>query len=240
MQTITTEVAPDIFRFSTYVGDFNLQFNQFLVRDDEPLLYHTGMNALFPLVRDAVAAVIDPSTIRWISFSHFEADECGSLNQWLELAPNAQAMCGFVGAAINVNDFASREARILEAGEVVNTGKHGFRYVSTPHLPHCWEAGHLFEETTRSLFCSDLFHQVGDVEPVTTSDIVGRFRAALVEYQASPLANYMPYTPQTATHIKSLAALAPTTLLPMHGSTYNGDGKKAIEDMGLAIKDVLS
>ena len=136
-----TEIAPDVFRLSLFIPEANLQFNQFLVRDDEPLLFHTGMRAIFPMVRDAVAQLIDPATLRHISFSHFEADECGSLNDWLEIAPNAQAACSFVGAEVSINDFASRPARSLEDGETFSTGKYSFRFIHTPHLPHCWEAG---------------------------------------------------------------------------------------------------
>ncbi|MFN0141082.1 MAG: MBL fold metallo-hydrolase, partial [Pyrinomonadaceae bacterium] len=168
-----SEVAPDVYRFSLYIPEGDMQFNQFLVNDDEPLLFHTGMRSIFPQVREAVASVIDPATLRWISFSHFEADECGSLNQWLELAPHAQAVCSFVGAEVSVNDFASRPARGLNDGETFSTGKYAYRFITTPHLPHCWEAAMLFEETQRTLFCSDLFHQLGDVEARTESDVVG-------------------------------------------------------------------
>jgi len=168
--TTVTEVAPEIFRICTYLPDLGMQFNQFLVRDLEPLLYHTGMKAMFPVVRDAIAKVIDPARLRWIAFSHFEADECGALNEFLAIAPEAQALCSFVGAMVSVNDFASRAARGLQDGEVVATGDKRLRFISTPHLPHTWEAGHLFEESTRTLFCSDLFHQDGELEAVIESE----------------------------------------------------------------------
>ena len=171
---IVTEIGPDLYRLSIYASDFDLQFNHFLVDDDQPLLYHTGLKGMFPLVREAVAKVMDPSRLRWIGFSHFESDECGALNEWLALAPSAQPVCSDVGALVSVNDFSTRPAKGLADGERLVTGKHKFRVCRTPHLPHGWDASVLFEETQKTLLCSDLFHQVGDVEPLTTSDVVGR------------------------------------------------------------------
>jgi flavorubredoxin len=136
-----TEIAPDVFRLSTFIPEADLQFNQFLVRDDEPLLFHTGMRGIFPQVREAVATLIDPATLRYISFSHFEADECGSLNEWLAIAPNAEAVASLVGVEVSINDFASRPARALMDGDTFSTGKYQFKFLHTPHLPHCWEAG---------------------------------------------------------------------------------------------------
>lgn len=232
MITTVAEVAPDMFRISTFVPDFDLGFNQFLVRDDEPLLYHTGMAGLFPSVREAVATLIDPARLRWIGYSHFEADECGALNHWLALAPGAQAITGLVGALVNLNDFALRPPRILAPDEILVTGTKRFRHLPTPHLPHCWDAGMLFEESGRSLFCSDLLHQLGDVEAVTeTADVVGRFADALQAYDATPFANYLVHTPLTARQLSGLAALDPATLLPMHGSSFRGDGARVIRDM---------
>lgn len=236
---VVTEIAPDFYRFSTYIPEIDLQFNQFLVKDEEPLLFHTGMKALFPIVRDAVGTVIDPAKLRWISFSHFEADECGSLNEWLELAPAAQAACSTVGALVSVNDFGQRPARGMNDGDVLSTGKYRFRFVQTPHVPHCWEAGLMFEETNRTLLCSDLFHQGGDVEPLTESDVIDRARKTLVDYQAGPFANYMPYTKHTDTIMQKLAALKPRTVVPMHGSAYTGDGERAIRDLAVVMREVL-
>jgi flavorubredoxin len=237
--TRVDEIAPDIFRISTYVPDFNLQFNQFLVRDDEPLLFETGMRQMFPLVRDAVSRVIDPATLRYISFSHFEPDECGSMNEWLAIAPRAEAICSVVGALVFANDSAVRPARGLNHDEQVQTGKYRFRFKSTPHLPHGWDAGVLFEETTRTLFCSDLLGHNGDTSPVTESDIVGRFRDTASAFQGGPLANYMPYTPQTESQIKGLASLKPRVCATMHGSTFLGDGERALLDMAVAMKELL-
>lgn len=240
MKSTTTEIAPDVFRICTFIPDFNLQFCQFLVRDEEPLLYHTGMNALFPLVKQAVSELIDPATLRWIAFSHFEADECGSLNQWLELAPQAQAACSFVGAMVSVNDFGSRPARALEHDEVFSTGQRRFRFHATPQVPHCWEAGMLFEETSGTLFCSDLFHQLGDVEPSSDSaDVVGRFRQAVTEYEASPFAGYLPYTQRTGPTLDALANLKPKLIAPMHGTAYRGDGDRAIRDMDAMLRETI-
>ena len=234
------EIAPDVFRLSTYVAPIELQFNQFLVRDDEPLLYHTGMKGLFPAVRDAVAKILPPSQIRWIGFSHFEADECGALAEWQALAPQATPICTFVAKVVSVDDVvALRPARALADDETLTTGRRRFRLLQTPHLPHCWEASLLFEETDATLLCSDLFHQGGDVEPVTTADVVGRFRETLVGYQRGPLANYLPYTPRTDAMLRRLAALRPRTLATMHGSAFRGDGERALQDLAGVMRDVL-
>lgn len=240
MPTVT-EIAPDLFRISIYVSDIDLQFNQFVVRDEEPLLFHTGPRAMFAQVRDAVATVLDPSTIRWIGFSHFEADECGSLPEWQQLAPQSTAVCSVVGKLVSVDDcMALRPALGMTDGQVLNTGKYRFRFLSTPHVPHCWEAGLLFEETQRTLLCSDLFHQHGDVEAATESDVLGRCRQVLVEYQQGPLANYLPYSTLTDPTLMRLAELQPKTLATMHGSTYVGDGDRALRDLAVMFKEVLA
>jgi flavorubredoxin len=234
-----TEITADCYRISTYIPEIDLQFNQFLIDDEEPLLFHTGMRALFPTVLEAVATIIDPAKIRWISFSHFEADECGSLNEWLQIAPAAQPVCSTVGALVSINDFALRPAKGMNDGEVLTTGQHRFRFAQTPHVPHCWEAGMLFEETKGTLFCSDLFHQNGDVEPLTESDVIQRARQTLIDYQAGPFANYMPYTKHTDGILQGLAALSPQTIAPMHGSAYRGAGANAICDLAAVMREVL-
>lgn len=216
-----------------------LQFNHFLVRDEEPLLFHAGLKAMFPLVREAVSTLIDPSRLRWIGFSHFESDECGALNQWLELAPAAEPFCSFVGAVVNVGDFALRPPRGMAHDEALTTGRYSYRFCSTAQLPHGWDAGVLFRETDRTLLCSDLFHQNGDLEPVTESDVVERARQVLVEYQTSPFANYMPYTPRTEHILHSLADLQPRTLAAMHGSTFVGDGAQALRDLAVVMRETL-
>jgi flavorubredoxin len=240
MATVT-EIAPDLFRICTYLPGLNMQFNQFLVRDVQPLLYHTGMKAMFSAVRDAIATVIDPAALRWIAFSHFEADECGALNEFLALAPTAQPLCSFVGAMVSVNDFAIRPARGLQDGETVATGARRLRFVATPHLPHCWEAGHLFEETQRILLCSDLFHQDGDVEPLIDSPhgLLARAKDTLLRYQTGPFANYLPFTSNTEANLAKLAATKPALIAPMHGSSFKGDGERALRELAKLLRQVI-
>ena len=237
--TTTTEIAPDFFRISTYLSEFDLQFNQFLVRDEQPLLFHTGLRALLPQVKEAVAALIEPASLRWIGFSHFEADECGTLNQWLELAPAAQAVCSLTGALVSVNDYALRPARPMQHDELLETGRYRFRFRSTPHVPHCWEAGLLFEEVHGTLLCSDLFTHSGDVEPLTASEVVGRARRSIEDFEAGPLANAYPLTSRTEPTLNALAELAPRTLATMHGSAYQGDGAGALRELAGVMRDVF-
>jgi len=233
------EIGPDVFRLSLPVPEMNIQFNQFLVRDEEPLLFHTGMRHIFPEVREAVARVIDPSSLRWISFSHFEADECGALNEWLDTAPQATAVCSFVGANVSVNDFANRPARAMNNDEEFSTGKYRFRFLVTPHVPHCWEASMLFEETQGTLFSSDLFFHWGNEDPVTESDVVDKFKQGLIADQQGPFANAYPYTPQTEGTLKRLSLLKPKTIALMHGSSFRGDGEQALKDLAVVMKEVL-
>jgi flavorubredoxin len=239
--TTINEIAPDIFRINTFIPEANLGFSQFLVRDDEPLLFHTGMRSLFPAVREAVGKLIDASSLRWVGFSHFEADECGSLNEWQAVAPSAAGVCSMVGKMVSVDDFVGNNStKGMMDGETFSTGKRTFRFMQTPHVPHCWEAGMLFEESTGTLFCSDLFHQNGDVEPSTESDVIGRARETMTEYQAGPLANYFPYTARTQYELDRIASLKPKALATMHGSVFVGNGEKAVQDYAAMLKDVLA
>jgi flavorubredoxin len=234
------EIAPDLYRVSVYLPQIDLQFNHFLIKDDEPLLFHTGMRRMFPEVRAAVATLIDPADLRWISWSHFEVDECGALNDWLAIAPRAHSVCRQVGTMVNIEDFAARKPRGLSADDVIETGRHKYRFVPTPHLPHGWDAGVLFEETSGVLLCSDLFHQVGDVEPVTSSDVLGRWDAAIAAYQAHPvLMDYVPLTPATERRLNQLADLRPRVLAAMHGSTFVGDGAAALRAAGAMLRHRL-
>jgi flavorubredoxin len=226
MESKVTEIAANVYRLSTFQPDYGIQFNQFLVKDDEPFIMHTGFQKMFPITLAAVASVIDPSSLRWIGFSHFEADECGALNEWLRVAPNAQPVCSFVGATVSVNDFADRPARALSDDEVLRTGRHRLRFLATPHVPHAWDAGLFFEEQDRTLLCSDLFFHPGDPEPLTESDIVGRAQAAIIGGLTSPLANDMPYTPYTDSTLHRLASLKPHTLAVMHGSSFGEMGRR--------------
>jgi flavorubredoxin len=233
-----TEVAPDIYRISIHVSAFDLQFNQFLVKDEEPVLFHTGLKAMFPEVREAVASVLDPAGLRWIAFSHFESDECGALNLWLETAPHAEPACTMVGKAVSVDDFATRPARGFADQEVFTTGQRRLRFLQTPHLPHAWDAGLLFEETTATLLCSDLLHQGGDVEPIIESDVVPRTREALMAFERGPLARCMPWTPYTEALVLELADLKPKACATMHGSTFRGDGARALRDLAVVLREV--
>lgn len=240
MATITTEIASDVFRLSTFIPELRLQFNQFLVRDEKPLLYHTGMRGLFSDVHAAVARLIDPASLRFIGFSHFEADECGSLGEWQACAPRATAVCSEIAKSVNVDDMIGvRPARALADEEVLVTGTHRFRFLQTPHVPHAWDAGLMFDENSGTLLCSDLFHQLDDVEPLTDNDVVGRFRATLETYQQGPFADYLPFTAHTVPTLERLARLEPTTLAAMHGSAFSGDCSQAIRDLGGVMREVF-
>jgi flavorubredoxin len=238
-QPVTDEIAPDVFRICLYSRAIDLQFNFFLVKDEQPLLFTTGLRSTFPVLRDAVSKLIDPAEIRWIGFSHFESDECGALNQWLSIAPKAQPVCSFVSAMVNVNDFSDRAPKGMQDGEVLSTGRHRFRFCSTAQLPHGWDAGVLFEETRRTLFCSDLLHHDGNGEALTQRPLEDRIRAAMSKMQAGPLANYIPYTRQTGRIVSRLADLKPQTLAIMHGSSFAGDGRRELLGYADAMHDIL-
>ena len=231
------EIAPDLFRLSIYVPNFDMQFNHFLVRDEEPLLFHAGFKGMFPALRDAVASLIHPTKLRYVAWSHFESDECGALNDWLQLAPQAEPVCTLVGKLVSVDDFSIRPARGMMPEDVLTTGKYRYRFYRSPHLPHGWDAGVLFEETRKTLFCSDLFHHFGNVAPVTSSDLIGPARKAMRQMQQGPLAGYIPYTRHTEGVLKSLADLQPETLALMHGSTYVGQGHQLLNDLATVIKE---
>lgn len=239
MASNVNEIAPDVFRISTFHPDYGIQFNQFLIRDDEPFLMHTGFKKMFATTRDAVAKVIDPANLRWIGFSHFESDECGALNEWLAVAPRAEAACSAVGSIVTVSDFADRPPRALNDDEVFAIGRHRLRFLATPHVPHGWDAGLFFEESDQTLLCSDLFFHPGDPEAITESDIIGRARESIIAGMSGPLAKDMPYTPYTGSTLERLAALDPKTLALMHGSSFTGDGKTAILGLAGVIKEVL-
>ena len=168
-----TEIAPDIFRIASYAPEKGLQFNQFLVVDEQPLLFHTGQRALFPQVREAVGRVIDPTRLRWVGFSHFEMDECGSLNEWLALAPDAAPVCGLLSARINVNDFALRPAHAMADDDLLVTGRYRFRFRRTPHVPHCWDAGLLFEVMPYTPNTERILHELADLRPRTLAAMHG-------------------------------------------------------------------
>lgn len=227
METRITEITDGIFRLSTFLPDVappaGFTFNQFLVRGDEPLLFHTGLRKMFGLTREAVSRILPPEQLRWIAFGHFEADECGALNEWLAVAPRAEAAHGPVGCSVSLNDFADRAPRMLANGEVLDLGGKRIRYIDTPHTPHGWDAGLLFEENTQTLLCGDLFTQLGAGPALTESDIVGPAIAAEDLFQFSSL------NPRMGSTIRSLAVLAPRTLAVMHGASFAGDGAAALQ-----------
>ncbi len=235
--TTISEIAPDLFRLSIYVPDIDMQFNHFLARDDEPLLFHAGLKAMFPALREAVATLIDPAKLRHIAWSHFESDECGALNQWLQVAPQAQPVCTLVGKIVSVDDFSIRPALGMTAADVLSTGKYRYRFYLSPHIPHGWDAGVLFEETRKTLFCSDLFHHFGNVAPLTSSDLIGPTQQAMQQMQQGPLAGYMPYTRHTEGVLRSLADLKPETLAVMHGSSFTGHGDRLLTGLAGVIRE---
>jgi len=233
-----SEIAPDVYRISIFVPDFNLQFNHFLIKDEEPMLYHAGMKQMFPVLYEAVSKIIKPSMIKWIGFSHFEVDECGALNDWLQAAPNAKAVCSEAGAIVNMGDFAIRPAHAMPGNALLNTGKHTFRFIRTPHLPHGWDAGVMFEETNKTLLCSDLFHQNGNLVDITDKDILGAHKSSLLEYEQGPLMEYSPYTRNTPKLLNALADLKPKTLATMHGSSFFGDCSQALINLDDVMKQL--
>lgn len=226
-ETRISEIAPDVFRLSTFVTDIappaGFTFNQFLIRAEEPLLFHTGPRRMFPLVREAVTKLIRPETLRWITFGHYEADECGAMNEWLAIAPRAEVAHGATGCNVSLNDMSDRAPRILADGETIDLGGRRVRYMDTPHIPHGWEAGLIHEETSGVMFCGDLFTQIGDPATLTDSDIVGAAMATEDMFKASAL------NPGMGDTIRRLAGLAPRTLALMHGPSFNGDCVGALE-----------
>jgi flavorubredoxin len=234
------EIAPDVFRINIYDSRIQLGFNHFLIRDDEPLLYHTGYRFMFPELLAAVKTLTDPAKLRWIAWSHFESDECGALNLWLEAASNAQPVCNFLGALLNVNDFAIRAPRVLNEGESFSTGRKRYQMHSTAHLPHGWDASVLMEETSNTLFCSDLLFQFGPADPVTEKEILSSVEQSMLSSQGTPLGLSVPYTKQTDQIVRGLAVLKPSTIATMHGSSYRGDGEKALLDYAELLKKILS
>lgn len=228
MTTRTHEIADGIFRFSTYIPDLTpdgFTFNQFLIRAEEPLLFHTGPRAMFGTVSEAVARVMPLERLRWITFGHVEADECGSMNLWLAAAPRSQVAHGEIGVMVSLNDLADRPPRALQNGEILDLGGKRVRHIETPHVPHAWESRLLFEETTRTLLCGDLFTHTGDGPAVTSEDIVERAKGAEEIFHSSAL------TPTTGATIRSLADLSPTTLALMHGSSFNGNASRALHEL---------
>lgn len=230
------EVADGIYRINTPIvfegGPGGFSFNQYLIVDDEPLLFHTGPRKMFPLVREAVASVLPPERLRHIAFSHVEADECGSLNEWLAVSPDAQPLCSAIAKMVSIDDLAERPARGLDDGEAVDLGRHRLRWLATPHLPHAWECGMLVDDTTQTLFCGDLFTQGGaDLPVMTSADILSpseAFRHSM---------DYYSHTKHGDAMLERLAALAPRTLACMHGSAWQGDGAALLRALAISLRE---
>lgn len=228
------EIAQGIYRVSTPVvipeGNFGFTFNQYLVRDDEPLLFHTGPRRMFARVRDAISRVIPPATLRYVALSHYEADECGALNDFLALAPQAQPVCGSIAALVSIGDAADRPPRALKDGEELALGRHKVRWLDTPHLPHAWECGYMFETSTGTLLCGDLFTQPGDKHaPLTDGDILGPSEAMRGQM------DYYAHSKNTRALLEKVASTRPTTLACMHGSAWRGDGAKLLMELATAL-----
>jgi flavorubredoxin len=228
------EVAEGIYRINTPValpGELKFSFNQYLVVDDAPMLFHTGQRQLFPLVRAAVDSVLPVERLRYLGLSHFEADECGALNQFLAVAPDAVPVCSQVAAMVSIGDFADRAPRALADGETLDLGHHRMRWFDTPHMPHSWECGLMMDMSTRTFFCGDLFTQGGAGEvALTEADILGpseAFRAPM---------DYFAHAPQTTSILQRLADENPTTLACMHGSAWRGDGARLLRELSSALQ----
>jgi len=232
--TTLDEIADGIYRISTPIPlpGQHFSFNQYLVLDDAPLLFHTGLRRLFPLVREAVGNVMPVERLRYVAFSHFEADECGSLNDWLAAAPQAEPVCSHVAALVSVNDVADRPARPMADGELLKLGRHEMRWFDTPHMPHGWECGMMMEMATRTFLCGDLFTQGGKGEvALTESDILGpseAFRAPM---------DYYSHAPDTTAILERLARERPATLACMHGSAWRGDGAGLLRALAQRLEE---
>lgn len=226
MDVRTDEIGPDIYRFSTFVPEvaapLGFTFNQYLVAGDQPLLFHTGPRMMFGAISGALSRIAPPATLRWISFGHVESDECGSMNQWLAAAPAAQVCHGATACLVSLNDLADRPPRVLADGEVLELGRKRVRWIDTPHVPHAWESGLIFEETSGTLFCGDLFAHVGNGPALTSDSIV---EAAVV---AEEMFKSTSLSPRTGPTIRRLAALKPKRLAVMHGSCFEGDCESAL------------
>jgi flavorubredoxin len=228
MTTKVDEIAPGIYRLSTFVpeiGPTGFTFNQFLLDDDEPLLFHTGHRSMFPSLRDAVNGIVPVERLRWITFGHVESDECGAMNDFLAVAPHAQVAHGAIGCMVSIGEMADRPPRPLADGEVIELGAKRVRHIDTPHVPHGWEARVLFEESTGTLLCGDLFTHLGDGPALTEDDIRGPAT------DAEDMFAYSCLSPSTPSSIDALAELAPTTLALMHGSSFTGDCASALRGL---------
>ena len=228
------EIATGIYRINTPLalpGEVGFSFNQYLIVDEAPMLFHSGMRRLFPLVSEAIRAVMPVERLRYVGLSHFEADECGALNEFLAAAPNAVPVCGQVAALVSVNDYANRAPRVLADGELLALGLHTMKWFDTPHVPHAWECGLMLDTASRTFFCGDLFTQggAGD-DALTEADILGPSEAF-----RKPM-DYFAHAPSTRTQLERLAREAPATLACMHGSAWRGDGAALLRELAAALE----
>jgi flavorubredoxin len=233
LTTNLDEIAPNIYRLSTVVPDIvpdGFTFNQFLLDDEEPLLFHTGHRSMFPSISEAIARVLPLDRLRWVTFGHIESDESGAMNDLLASAPHAQVAHGALGCLVSVNEMADRPPRPLADGEIIELGTMRVRHLDTPHVPHGWDARVLYEESTGTLLCGDLFTHLGNGPPLTTDDIVEPAMEAEAMFRSTSLA------PDTAVAMRRLGDLAPSTLALMHGSSFGGDGQKALYDLAAAYE----
>lgn len=227
METRVTEIADGIHQLTTVVPEAPVAFNQYLITGGEPMLFHTGMRGLFPLVSAAVSTVISAESLRWVGFGHVEADECGSMNEWLALAPHATVTQSEIGCMVSLGDLADRPPRPLADGERLDLGGHVVQWFDTPHVPHAWEAGVLYDATTRTLLCGDLFTRFGSYEASTREDIVG----PAVEAEDTMVPGALSLHPDSGLTIRRLAELDVDTLAPMHAPAFTGDCRQALLDL---------
>lgn len=230
--TTIDEIADGIFRISTPVQSGpdlppGFTFNQFLITGDKPLLYHTGPRKMFPLTAEAIASVMPVEKLRYVGFSHYESDECGALNDFLKVAPEAEPLCSDIAAMVSVGDIADRPPHPMEDGETIDLGEHSVTWIATPHLPHAWECGHLFESRTGTLFCGDLYTQMGAEHPAITEDDILE-----ASEQSRAGLDYYSYTKNCGALIEKLAALKPRVLACMHGASWTGDGAALLRALG--------
>jgi len=226
MDTRVTEVADGVHQLTTVVPGMPVAFNQYLLAGEEPLLFHTGPRGIFPAVADAVSRVIPPESLRWISFGHVEADECGSMNEWLALAPHSTVVQSQIGCMVSIDDLADRPPQPLADGEELDVGDHVVRWIDTPHVPHAWEAGVIHDEATRTLFCGDLFTRYGEFPATTEDDIVG---PAVEAEDMAP--GSLSLHPSSGATVRRLAELDVDTLALMHGPAFSGDCRGALLDL---------
>jgi flavorubredoxin len=227
------EIAGDIYRIAVFTANSPVTYSQFLIKDDRPLLYHTGPKALFPETLEAVKRVIDPTKLRYISWSHLESDECGAVNEILRMAPEAEPVAGALAVFLGVGDFFTKPLKGMNDEEVLDLGRHKLRFLVTPHVPHCWDAVQVFDETTGTLFASDLFTHLGPTKPITDRDIV---QQALTVHNQIP--DYLPIGPHTERALKRLEILQPRVLAGHHVPAYTGNATQALRDLRTGLSDL--